>query len=130
MTAVAIPSRIATDADQFEFDNAYWAAQPPIVRSLRDEQDADKRKMIGALLADYNYRIDNAIMVWGWDPYNVMKLRLSFGYTWTPLAQQSPVQMAPGLSMPGTLVPYDPKVPTPHAFKVSLDFADYPPFQA
>lgn len=125
-----IPSRIATDADQLEFDNAYWASMPPVVQKLRDTDDYDHRKMMGALLADYNYRIDAPIMITGWDPYRVMVLRQSFGYTWTPIVGQSPVEMAPGLGMPGTLKPYDPSKPTPRAFKVSLDFADYPPYAA
>lgn len=120
--------RIAQPSDQLEFDNAYWASQPPPVRQLRDEQDYDRRKLMGAILADYGYRIDAPIMITGWDPFNVMSLRQQFGYTWTPIVGQSPVQLAPGLGMPGTLKPYDPKTPTPHAFKVSLDFDDYPAF--
>ena len=122
-------SKIATDADQIAFDQAYWAAQPPAVQTLQNMDVGDLRNQAAALLASYNYRIDIPIMGWGWDPYNVMKLRQSFGYTWTPSAMESPVQIAPGL--PAVFIglkPYDPKVPTPRAFKVSLDFADYPPY--
>ncbi len=122
--------RIAQDSDQLAFDDAYWKAQPPQVQKLREIDDFEQRKTAGAILADYGYRVDNAIMLNGWDPYRVMVLRAGFGYTWTPIVGQSPVQVAPGLGFPGTLKPYDPKSPTPHAFKVSLDFDDYPPFVA
>lgn len=123
-------SRIATDADQMEFDNAYWAAQPTPVQKLRDMDQGPDRQQAAALLATYNYLIDGPIMAWGWDPYGVMKLRTQFGYTWTPSLLESPVQIAPGIynAFVG-LKPYDPKTPSPKAFKVSLDFADYPVFQ-
>lgn len=124
-------SRIATDADQMEFDNAYWAAQPPPVQKLRDMDQGVDRKMAAAILASYNYHIDEVIMAWGWDAYKTMALRLSFGYTWTPSLRETNVQIAPGTydAFQG-LKPYDPKTPSPLAFKVSLDFADYLPFQA
>ena len=49
-------------------------------------------------------------MAWGWDPYLVMAMRASYGYTWVPSALQPAVQMAPGLATPG-LIPYDPANP-------------------
>ena len=66
-------------------------------------------------------------MIWGWSAYKVMTQRIAYGYTWTPSALMPPVQMAPGISQPGS-IPYDPNSPPPGAIKVSLDPVDYPPF--
>jgi hypothetical protein len=58
-----------------------------------------------------------------------MKLRIFYGYKWVPNALQPPVQIAPGLTQPGsTLTPYDPNSPPPGAIKVSIDPKDFPPF--
>lgn len=121
---------IATPAEESAFNDAFWKAQPPPVQKLQTIDDLEQRKMIAAVLADLNYRVHVPIMVWGWSAYSVMSLAAGFGYTWLPVAGEVPVQMAPGISMPGTLQPYDPKFPSPRAIKVSLDFEDYPPFTA
>jgi len=115
------------DDTQLAFDKAYWAAQPPAVRALPSIDDPDQRISRGADLASKGYTIDVPIMVWGWDPYLVMKLRSGFGYTWVPSALQPAVTIAPGLSAPGA-VPYDPAHPPAGAIKVSVNIADYPPF--
>jgi hypothetical protein len=81
----------------------------------------------GIELAIKGFKIDVPIMLWGWDPYKVMKLRIDYGYTWVPNALQPPVGAAPGLTGPG-IIPYDPNNPPGGAIKVSLDLKDYPPF--
>jgi len=91
--------------------------------------DQESRTARAIALANKGFLIDTPIMIWGWDPYKVMVLRKQYGYTWVPSALQSPVQIAPGLSVPGsTLTPYDPLHPPPGAIKVSTDTADFPPF--
>lgn len=73
--------------------------------------------------------VDNAIMVWGWDPVLTMQLRVSFGYTWTPSALSRPVEVAPGIIAPGQ-PSYDPNNPPPFSIKVSLSADDYPLYKA
>jgi hypothetical protein len=115
------------DSQQQEFDQAYWAAQPPEVRALPSIADQDSRGTRAAELASKGFVIDVPIMLWSWDAYLVMKLRSDFGYTWVPAALQATVTIAPGLSAPGT-VPYDPAHPPLGSIHVSLNPADYPPF--
>ena len=119
------------DDKETQFDAAYWLAQPPEVRALNPLAKAtlepDQRLKLGTELAMKGFKIDVPIMIWGWDPYKVMKLRLEYGYTWVPNALQSPVGAAPGLKGPG-ITPYDPDNPPGGAIKVSLNLADYPPF--
>ena len=112
---------------QTEFDQAYWASQPPEIRALPSIEDQTSRATRAADLASKGFVIDVPIMVWSWDAYLVMKLRSDFGYTWVPAALQTPVTIAPGLGAPGT-VPYDPAHPPAGSIKVSLNIADYPPF--
>jgi len=112
---------------QTEFDQAYWASQPPEIRALPSIEDQGCRATRAADLATKGFVIDVPIMVWSWDAYLVMQQRLSFGYTWVPAALQTPVTICPGLGAPGT-VPYDPAHPPAGSIKVSLNLADYPPF--
>jgi hypothetical protein len=112
---------------QTEFDQAYWAFQPPEVRALPSISDQDSRATRAAQLAAKGFVIDVPIMVWSWDAYLVMKLRSDFGYTWVPAALQTPVTIAPGLSAPGT-VPYDGSHPPSGSIRVSVRPEDYPPF--
>lgn len=116
---------LAQPSTQVVFDNAYWAAQPPAVASC---QSACTQSQAQALVVQ-GYKVDVPIDVWGWDPYLVMSLRQQYGYTWVPAAGQPPVTIAPGLTMPG-VAPYDPNNPPAGSIKVSLNLADYPPFQA
>lgn len=104
------------------FDASYWPAQPPAVQALRSLTD---RAGAASRLATQGYLIDIPIMVWGWDPYLVMKMRQDYGYTWVPSALMSPVQLAPGLVEPG-LIPYDPSNPPPGAIIVTT--TPLPPF--
>jgi hypothetical protein len=109
------------------FDAAYWAHQPPEVRELRDMTDANQRLSRASDLAMKGFTIDVPIMAWAFDPYYTMRLRRDYGFTWVPSALQPPVSIAPSLTMPGT-APYDPNAAPPGSIKVSLDPADYPPF--
>ena len=115
------------ESQQTEFDQVYWASQPPEVRALPSIEDQNSRATRAADLATKGFVIDVPIMVWSWDPYLVMKLRSDFGYTWVPAALQTPVTIAPGLSSPGT-VPYDAAHPPSGSIRVSINAADYPPF--
>ena len=115
------------DTVQSDFDNAYWLSQPPEVRELQNAGDLDERSSRGSALAIKGFTIDVPIMVWGWDPYLVMKMRLDYGYTWVPSALQPAVTIAPGLSAPGA-VPYDAAHPPAGSIRVSISTGDYPPF--
>lgn len=92
------------------FDQAYWASQPAAVQALQNITDPNQRTELATQLANEGYTIDVPIMVWGWDPAQVMSLRESYGYTWVPSALQNSVELAPGISSPG-LQPYDPNNP-------------------
>lgn len=110
-----------------EFNSAYWAAKPPSVRALKDIENQQERALKAFEQATRGFVVDVPTMVWGWSPYLVMKMRQDYGYTWVPSALQPPVSIAPGLSVPG-VVSYDPNNPLAGSIKVSLDLADYPPF--
>jgi hypothetical protein len=91
-------------------DDAYWAAQPPAVRALRNMDDLDARRALAAELTSKGYTIDVPIMVWGWSATKTMALRQQWGYTWVPSAGMAPVAVAPGLNVPG-LPGYNPAPP-------------------
>jgi hypothetical protein len=115
------------DNTQTEFDQAYWASQPPEVRALAGIAESDQRAGRAVELATKGFTIDVPIMAWAWDPYLVMKLRSDYGYTWVPSALQPAVTIAPGLGVPG-LVPYDAAHPPSGSIHVSTNPHDYPPF--
>ncbi len=104
----------------------YWANQPPAVRALRNLSPED---VGGAAkqLSDQGFLIDVPIMVYQWDPVTVMGLRRVWGYTWVPSGAQANVPVVPGLVVPG-MPEYDPKNAPANSIKVSIDAADYPPF--
>ena len=91
-----------------DFNQAYWASQPPEIRGLPGIADSQERASRGAELASKGFVIDVPIMVWGWDPYKITAARQSYGYTWVPSAMQDNLVAAPGVSMNG-VTPYDPK---------------------
>lgn len=72
--------------------------------------------------------IDVAIDAWGWDPYTIMGMRKDQGWTWIPSALQPPVPLGPGINFPG-LPAYDAAHPPAGTIKVSIDPADYPPYE-
>ena len=115
------------ETTQQQFDQAYWASQPPEVQALKSITDPGQRATEAAELATDGFTIDVPIMVWGWDPYLVMTMRAQAGYTWVPSALQPPVSIAPGVMLPG-VVPYDPLHPPDGSIRVSVNIADYPPF--
>jgi hypothetical protein len=112
---------------QQQFDQIYWASQPPEVQSLPGVASQDQRAARAAELATKGFTVDVPIMVWGWDAYLVMTMRSQFGYTWVPSALQPPITIAPGIAQPG-VVPYDPMHAPPGSIKVSTNPEDYPPF--
>ncbi len=115
------------DPTQQQFDQAYWAAQPPAVQALAGIADQLQRATAAAQLATEGFTIDVPIMVWGWDAYLMMTMRAQFGYTWVPSALQPPVTIAPGDAQPGVIA-YDPLHPPAGSIKVSPNIQDYPPF--
>lgn len=117
-----------------EFDNAYWAHQDPAVRKLRSIDlttftGLNAAAMEADALALRGFLIDVPIMVWQWEPFKVMEQRVAYGYTWVPAARMPNVAVAPGVTQPGA-ASYDPSTIPPGAIKVSLDFDDYPPYDA
>jgi hypothetical protein len=115
------------DTTQQQFDQVYWASQPPEVQALLGLTNPEQRATNAADLATKGFTVDVPIMAWGWDAYLVMTMRVQFGYTWVPSALQPPVTIAPGLAQPG-VVAYDPLHPPPGSIKVSTNIQDYPPF--
>jgi hypothetical protein len=89
------------------YDEAYWAQQPPAVQQLRNITDYQTREQMGTQLAEQGYTIDVPIMVYGWDPSKVMATREAAGYTWVPSGMQKPIEMPPGITVPG-MASYDP----------------------
>ncbi|MBZ5609309.1 MAG: hypothetical protein LAP38_13685 [Acidobacteriia bacterium] len=121
------------DATQQQFNDAYRAFLPPELRELMampdgSPADAAAKTQRASDLAQKGFTVDVPIMVWNWDPYLVMQLRQQFGYTWVPSALQPPITVAPGLPGFGTLSSYDPLHPPAGSIRVSLNLADYPPF--
>jgi hypothetical protein len=96
----------APSAPAPSFDDTYWASQPPAVQALRSMSDYDQRSQLASQLEAQGYNIDVPIMVWGWDPAKITAARQSYGYTWVPSAEQSPITIAPGISQPGD-TPYN-----------------------
>jgi hypothetical protein len=123
-----------------EFGELYWANKHPEVRKLRTMAAPDKdsiemiplRQEAALELAQQGHTIDALIDIQFADidsaPWTIMQQRLAWGYTWYPSLLQATPTIAPGLSQPGT-APYDPMRPPPGSIKVSVDAADYPPFE-
>ena len=110
-----------------DFIQIYWAHQPPEIQNLQGISDPNQLQSRAMQLAPMGFTIDVPIMIWGWDPLKVMQMRQSYGYTWVPSALMPPVEMAPGVTVPGAIT-YDPANPPAGAIKVSTDPADYLPF--
>lgn len=125
-------------------DEIYWKSKSPTillmvkaiqasVQTTGSEIDADQiAESVGRMLAAAGATgqgdlIDVPIMVWGWDPTVTMQMRGLLGYTWVPSALAPPVQVAPGLVVPG-VSSYNPDAPGPMYIKVSSSATDYPPY--
>src|ERR1051326_993122 len=90
-----------------QFDKAYYLSQPPEIRELLDgasggsynpsqETPGNSKAPVNPAIATYEpeearltravqlaqkgFIIDTQIMIWGWDAYKVMKLRIFYGY--------------------------------------------------
>ena len=116
--AALLAQQAAANAPKQSYNDKYWANQPPEIQKLRTIQDPTARGNAAADLMARGFKIDMNIMVHGWDPEKTNNLRASYGYTWVPNAMQEPVLLAPGLTMPGTLKPYDPDNPPPGSIPV------------
>jgi len=69
-----------------------------------------ERWVLAQQLSRAGYVVDVPIDLWGWDYGRTMALRRAYGYTWVPHAGMPPVQVQPGLAVPG--VPsYSPRPP-------------------
>jgi hypothetical protein len=113
VSTASVPSStpaVAVDAQQ-DFDDFYWASQPPAVQALQNIKDPEQRAAMATQLANEGYSIDVPIMVWGWDPSITTAMRQADGYTWVPSALQNPVEVAPGLGSMGTMAAYNPNNP-------------------
>ncbi len=112
------------------FNAAYWASQPVEVQGLHNKKAANPssdQTTDYTRLAISGFKIDVPIMVDGMDPWKIMNLRKSYGFTWVPSAFMPPIQIAPGLGgIPGAVL-YDAANPPPMAITVSTDIKDYPP---
>lgn len=114
-----------------QFDEAYWAAQHPDVRALRAMPQGYDRQQAAVELYPKGHKIDLSIHGWGMSPYTEMFYRTQGGYTWVvsfgmnarDYYEGSPLAPLPGLPA------YNPKLFPPGCIKVSLDLADYPPFE-
>jgi hypothetical protein len=118
--------------DQATFNQTYKAAQPlplqPYCGGLGAVNDGLGMSVATATaLNAAGYVVDVATMVWGWDPFIVMRQRLIDGYLWVPNAGQPDVQAAPGASITGVTLPYLATDAPVGAISVSLNLSDYPP---
>jgi hypothetical protein len=113
---------VATDTTAAEFDALYLKSQPEQVQSLMQMPGGVSRVATAVNLAQAGYLIDGTIMVWDWSPYQTMKSRMAYGYTWVPSYLQKPIQIAPGVSQGASGPPsYDAAVIPPGALLVTLD---------
>jgi hypothetical protein len=110
-----------------DFDQTYWAHQPPETRALPTVDDETQRAARAIELAGKGFIVDVPIMIWLWDALKCMQLRQSYGYTWVPSALQPPIPVAPGMMVPGEPV-YDPNHPPAGSIQVSVNPDDYPPY--
>jgi hypothetical protein len=122
----------------------YWASKSPVIHNmvatineLRSNPEADlgaiaravAEQLMNAGRISQADLVDVPIMLWNWDPVLTMQYRIGFGYAWTPSALAPPVEIAPGIVMPGQ-PSYNPLIVPPLSIKVSMDAADYPAYSA
>lgn len=118
--------------------DVYWEHQPPELRIFRTDanppnpsMDPGERESKAAELNAQGFVIDREIMIYGWDPVLVMAYRRQLGYAWCPNAFQ-PNLVDPfktGVVASGS-TPTDMSKPWPRSIKVSIDAADYAPFES
>ena len=108
-----------------DFNNIYWAAQPPAVRALKDMPNGPDKQNAAVALAKQGFTVDTFIGFFGFEPWGTMSARQMEGLRWAP-ALLMDVHMVPN---PLTTDQVGPNTPMPPgAIKTSLDPADYPPF--
>lgn len=114
--------------DQAKFNAMYWLAQALEIQAVHNKypQMSAEEKADFIALGMKGFIIDEWIMCEHQDPFMTMKLRLGYGYTWSPSAFQANIEIAPGIITVGGK-PYDPNHIPPGAIKNSLDSDDYPP---
>jgi hypothetical protein len=118
--------RIATDADEVEFEKLYAAALPPPVRilfyatrpgaiptSTQIAEIGPDVKDAALELCSQGYLVHAPVVVFGQGAYRTAKEGIADGYRNVPNADQPPVPVAPGLSQPGqpSYNPDDPNYP-------------------
>lgn len=109
-----------------QFNAAYWGSKPPEVQALSGMEAFSADRMDAAIrLALDGEIIDGEIDARGASPWETMKLREAYGYTWEPSLLQDPVKIAPGLVIPGQ-ASYDPAAFPAGSIRVSSDIAAYP----
>jgi hypothetical protein len=122
-----------------QFNPLYLASRDLAVQALFQMTDQGARWAAGIALQLKGHAVDPDIDASvGYDPFEIMRLRESYGYTWQPNILQPRVMEAPGINTPFTgVTPYDPSNPLPGSIKVSIeigqggvtgDWGDYPPF--
>ena len=108
-----------------EFNEVYWAAQPPAVRALREMQNGPDKMNAAVALAQQGFTVDVFIGFYGFEPWGTMSGRQMQGLKWAPALLQD-YHMVPNPINPGES---GPDAPMPKgAIKTSVDPADYPPF--
>lgn len=95
----------------------YQASKAPAVRALFKLPSGAERDELAQTLAQSGYTLDVPIDVWNWDAVTTMATRAQLGFSWVPSALQAPLNGAIGSGA----------VPA-GAIKVSVNAADYPPF--
>lgn len=106
----------------------YWASLDPIVAKLQ-HMPAEQRFDYANQIMKRGYIVDAEIQVrQAMNPEDVMQVRLNNGFTWVPSADQPNIPTMPGADLPGQ-PHYNPEPPfPPKSIVVSVDAADYPPF--
>jgi hypothetical protein len=93
--------------------NAPTEAKRPsaeILEALSNIEQLSDRYALAGTLAAQGYTVDVPIDVWCWNEEAVMRNRREAGYTWVPCAGMPPVNIVPGLEVPG-MTKYDPAKP-------------------
>lgn len=115
-------------SEREQFNAAYWGSKKPEVQALSGMEPFSPERMDAAIqLAMDGHVIDAEIDARGASPWETMKLREAYGYTWVPSLLQDPVKIAPGLVVPGQPM-YDDKAFPAGSLRVSSSVSAYPPY--
>ena len=113
------------------FDAAYLASLPPAYQAAMSlSNPAARLNALLPLLPIYNVPIDDETMVNGWDPYEVMTIRVGIGLKWVPSFGQPNIANTPGGTPGEGLAAYNPNAPWPGSVtKISTSPSDFPPYE-